>query len=474
MTDRLALAGALIAVAGLVVVNWVIVGRTERLRTSILAQSESVRALSDSVAFTVAHQAINLQAYLLTGDPSHLDEYEAARLEGDTLVARLEVSAREFGSITNRNFGTVVLLRDAWQERHDEVLSEVQPREAALAQVDEERARVLDLLAVISDLAGVAQLSGAERRAAIVRIYRAGALVTALMALLAIASVSSAYIYRQRLYVRSEDARMKARQLEQALEERQEILAIVSHDLRNSLNVVVASIALVREPGLPEKLKAKQLRVAERTSAGMTRLISDLLDASTLDAGHLTIERRAVEPGRLVVDTVDAWTQKAVAREVTLQGNVAEGLEPVFADPERILQVLGNLVGNALKFTPESGSVELTASAVDGAVRFQVEDTGPGIPAEHLPRIFDRYYQVRSSRRAGAGLGLAIARGIVEAHGSSLEVLTWAGRGTRFWFDLPVAPAEPRRLDPPPGADHSSEDTTTANQPGNGPAASAG
>ncbi len=468
-TDRLALGGTLLALAVVVIVNWVIVGRTERLRTSILEQSEAVRALSDSIAFTVARQAINLQAFLLTGDSTHLDDYRAARAEGDTRMRRLESTSRDFGTITARSFGTVELLRAEWQDRHDEILSAPQPREAALAQVDEERARVLDLLAVISDLAGVAQLRGAERRATIVRMYRFGAVVTALMALLALVSVASAYTYRQRLYARSEEARSRAGQLERALNDRQEILAIVSHDLRNSLNVVVAALGLVRETDLPEDVKTKQLRVAYRTSTGMSRLISDLLDVSTLESGELRVDRRACDPARILADALEAWGPEAATRGVSLEGRSEEPLADIHADAERILQVLGNLVANAIKFTPEGGAVSVAVSPVDGGVRFQVEDTGPGIPAEHLPRIFDRFYQVRSSGRAGAGLGLAIARGIVKAHDSTLEVETWPGSGTRFWFDLPAASGGRNPADA-----QSNSVTKSANQPRKDPTATAG
>jgi signal transduction histidine kinase len=456
----------LVGIAGVVAVNWSIVDRTERLRTDILSRSEAVRAVSDSVSLTVAREAINLQAFLLTGDSAHLQDYHLARSSGDTLMGRLATASGEFGSITERTFGTVEVLRDAWHDAHDELLGERRPREAALAQVDEERTRVLDLMAVIGDLNGVAQLRGAERRATIVRIYRFGAFATVLLALLAVVTVVYAYVYRQRLYVRSELARSRTRQLERALKGREEILAIVSHDLRNSLNVVVASIALARETALPEEVKTRQLGVAARTAGGMTRLIADLLDAESLDAGSLRVHPRPASPGRILAEALDAWSQEAKARGVTLRRAAGDDVADVLADPGRILQVVGNLIGNAIKFTPESGTVTVSLSPTESGVRFEVEDTGPGIPAEHLPKIFDRFYQVRSSGRAGAGLGLAIARGILEAHGCTLEVLTWPGRGTRFWFELPAAPAV--------DASQSNWVTQSANQARKGPTASAG
>jgi signal transduction histidine kinase len=131
----------------------------------------------------------------------------------------------------------------------------------------------------------------------------------------------------------------------------------------------------------------------------------------------------------------------AERRGVTLAVQPPERPVHVRADGGRIAQVLGNLIGNALKFTPEGGlvTVDATPTSAGDRIRFTVADTGPGIPQEHLPHIFDRFYQVRATGRAGAGLGLAIARGLVEAHGSNLDVSSEPGQGTTFSFDLPVA-----------------------------------
>jgi len=115
------------------------------------------------------------------------------------------------------------------------------------------------------------------------------------------------------------------------------------------------------------------------------------------------------------------------------------GLPPVVADRERVLQVFTNLGGNALKFTPENGRVEIRASGRGAAVEFAVRDTGPGIASEDLPHIFDRFWQAQKTARAGAGLGLAIAKGVIEAHGGAIQVESESGRGSRFTFTLPVA-----------------------------------
>ncbi|HET8655585.1 MAG TPA: HAMP domain-containing sensor histidine kinase, partial [Longimicrobiaceae bacterium] len=143
-------------------------------------------------------------------------------------------------------------------------------------------------------------------------------------------------------------------------------------------------------------------------------------------------------PRELVRDGAEHFAPLAAEREIELVGDAAEGLPPVAADRERFLQLLGNLVGNAIKFTAERGRIVIGAEPDPGGVRFYVSDTGCGIPAEDLPHLFDRFWQAEHARRAGAGLGLAIARGIVEAHGGSLGVESTPGEGSTFSFVLPA------------------------------------
>ena len=179
----------------------------------------------------------------------------------------------------------------------------------------------------------------------------------------------------------------------------------------------------------------------ERAAKRMTRLIEDLLDVTRVDSGRLSVEPEAHEGDQLLSDALELLRPLADEKSIRIERWAAEGLGMVLADRERVLQVFSNLGGNAIKFTPKSGRVTLTADLDGAMVRFAVADTGPGILEENQARIFDRFWQARKTDRQGAGLGLAIAKGIVEAHGGKIWVESEVGFGTTFFFTLPLAPA---------------------------------
>jgi PAS domain S-box-containing protein len=231
---------------------------------------------------------------------------------------------------------------------------------------------------------------------------------------------------------------------EAAVRARDEVMAIVSHDLRNPINTITMTTDLLREQ-LPEEDTMRLLEIIGRSTDRMERLIRDLLDVARIEAGGLTIERRPVDPAEVVREAVDF--QQPLAREsgVSLDVETPEPLPTLEADRERLLQVFQNLIDNALKFTPEGGRVTVRAEEGPGEVRFSVNDTGPGIDPKQLPHLFDRFWQARKGARVGAGLGLAIARGIVEAHGGKITAASTPGKGTTITFSIPVHPAEPRQ-----------------------------
>jgi signal transduction histidine kinase len=151
------------------------------------------------------------------------------------------------------------------------------------------------------------------------------------------------------------------------------------------------------------------------------------------------VELARQEPAAVIEDVCETLEPLASHQSLVLVCNTAAGLPPILVDGDRILQVFSNLVGNALKFTPAGGTITVQAEAADRAVRFSVADTGPGIPAEQIPRLWDRYWQASKTDHRGAGLGLAIAKGIVEAHGGQIWVESEVGRGTTFFFTVPAA-----------------------------------
>lgn len=254
-----------------------------------------------------------------------------------------------------------------------------------------------------------------------------------------VADLSLAADLARRAAVVVEHARL-FHEAQQATRARDDILAVVAHDLRNPLNTVTMAVSLMLENTPVEQVKERrQVEIVRRAADRMNRMIQDLLDVKRMETGRLTIDAQPEEPAALINDTVDMLRPLAVGSTVRLDTNVEENLPLVHADAARIQQVLSNLVGNAVKFTPRDGRITVCAERSDGEVRFSVIDTGSGIPAEQLPHIFGQFWQARASDRRGIGLGLAIAKGIVEAHNGRIWVESHVGLGSTFYFTLPSA-----------------------------------
>ena len=231
---------------------------------------------------------------------------------------------------------------------------------------------------------------------------------------------------------------------------RDEVLGIVAHDLRNPVAAIMMMTTVLKraesDPS-PRSEKAREgiLRAANR----MNRLIGDLLDVTLVEVGQLAVRCERLSTRQLVVDSVDVQRPLASSASIELHLQLPDDLPDIWADQHRVLQVLDNLVGNGIKFTPVEGSITVGAAPRDGEVLFWVADTGAGISPDGLPHVFDRFWQARKGTRLGAGLGLPISRGIVEAHGGRLWVESKLGRGTIFFFTIPRwDAAEDRRSQP--------------------------
>jgi len=231
---------------------------------------------------------------------------------------------------------------------------------------------------------------------------------------------------------------------QQATRARDDVLAVVAHDLRNPLNTVSMAVSLMLETTPLERVQERrQVEIVRRAADRMNRMIQDLLDVKKMESGRLTIDVRLEPPSALINDTIDMLRPLASGSTIRLDTNIDDNLPLVHADASRVQQVLSNLVGNAVKFTPRNGRITVCAERIDGEVRFGVIDTGPGIPAEQLPHIFGRFWQAQTSDRRGIGLGLAIAKGIVEAHNGRIWVESHVGLGSTFYFTLPTATEKP-------------------------------
>ena len=247
--------------------------------------------------------------------------------------------------------------------------------------------------------------------------------------------------------LRDISARQRAEDmLHQAIKARDDMMGIVSHDLRNPANAVKMLARSILEGRGSEQLAAdvvERVQVIQQAAEQIDSLIQDLLDMTRLEAGRLVVSPKEVALGALLARSLEALRPLADAGGVTLHADVPSVLPVVHADPDRVIQLLSNVLGNAIKFTPGGGHVTLQARVGDDAVELSVADTGEGIPAGQLPHVFDRFFQGTLSARAarhGAGLGLPIARGIVEAHGGRIWIESLSGAGTTVRFTLPIAP----------------------------------
>ncbi len=225
---------------------------------------------------------------------------------------------------------------------------------------------------------------------------------------------------------------------EQATRSRDQMLGVVAHDLRNPLNTMLMAAELLLDSAPPDSPTRRHASIVQRAGERMNRLVQDLLDVKRMESGRLAIETRRMSSQSLVVEAVETLRSLATSSSVDLAMEAGDD-EPVLADPHCVQQVFSNLIGNAIKFTPRGGRVVLRCRPAEGAVQFEVRDTGPGIAAEHLPHIFGQFWQANRRDHRGIGLGLAIAKGIVEAHGGKIWVESEPGEGSSFLFTLPIA-----------------------------------
>jgi signal transduction histidine kinase/DNA-binding NarL/FixJ family response regulator len=235
--------------------------------------------------------------------------------------------------------------------------------------------------------------------------------------------------------------------LQAALRARDRVLGVVAHDLRNPLNTIVMATELLLEDTLPEAQRLRQLNIIRRTGARMNRLIQDLLDVARMEDGRMTLDLALHDPSALAREAVELNAAQAESIGSTIEVEVEGRPGPVRVDRDRILRVLSNLIGNAIKHAAGT-RIRVRVLRHEVGVGFQVQDQGPGIAPDLLPNLFTPFWQARRSDSQGAGLGLAISRGIVEAHGGRIWADSEVGSGTTLSFVLPSTGSR-RRGDAP-------------------------
>jgi signal transduction histidine kinase len=249
----------------------------------------------------------------------------------------------------------------------------------------------------------------------------------------------------QRAALSIENARLFG-EAQRAVKTREDVLAIVSHDLKNPLTTIALALHLLRQF---EQIDTEEVRkVADKVQRAVDRmllLIADLLDFSKIDSGTFSIEPHAVNLSDAILPAIDGQRGLAEARQQTLEVRLPSAPLEVAVDVRRIGQVISNLLGNAIKFTPEGGKIQVAVREQENKIVVSVSDTGPGIRPEYLPKVFERFWQAEGTRHMGTGLGLSITKGIVNAHGGTIWVESQLGKGSSFYFTLPIADLNTRR-----------------------------
>ncbi|MGE0871431.1 MAG: PAS domain S-box protein [Kofleriaceae bacterium] len=228
-------------------------------------------------------------------------------------------------------------------------------------------------------------------------------------------------------------------EVQRAVRMREELLAVVSHDLKNPLGAIQLAGAMLLGRPAEDPRRRQQIEVINRSASRMDHLIGDLLDMASIQAGRLAIERRLDEPGAVLTEAVEMHRPAAREKGVTISCVCPLRELRILLDRDRILQVLGNLLGNAIKFCRSGDEITVRCQRSVHEAVFAISDSGPGIPESDLPHVFEPYWSARGHAKKGTGLGLYISKGVIEAHGGRLWVESAPGEGATFYFTLPIA-----------------------------------
>ena len=239
--------------------------------------------------------------------------------------------------------------------------------------------------------------------------------------------------------VKMDDEKRINEKMEAALRVREDVLGVVSHDLKNPLSAILLNSKMIINSQKLDTNVQKGERIY-RSAKRMEVLIEDILDFAKMQSGKMTLEIQVEDSSSLVDDTIEMLKPLAAAKGISLQVKNPPQKILVRCDHKRIVQVFSNLIGNSIKFTDESGNITLSSKLAGSFAEFCISDSGRGISNEDLPNIFNRYWQSPETARQGSGLGLSIAKAIVESHGGSIWVKSKLGHGSEFYFTLPTSP----------------------------------
>ena len=373
-----------------------------------------------------------LQSFLLTGDRTIRIRYNAAIAEEDSLYNDLGDLVRVMDLDVRERLARLSSESTRWRFGHLSIFDEVAGPEAGDALWAQVQGEYEELQGATRELERVikGEVDQGRRDTQWWRTMQTwimiGLSILALGSLLVIARVS----WRVRRLVTEAEKREHA--LHQTVKQRDEVVSIVSHDLRNPLGVVAGAADTLIELPLDHEERERQATIIARSASRMSRLIEDLLDVSRIEAGAFVVRPSAEEPISVFEEVRDMFEVQAEEAQVALAvGPVCDVL--VRMDHDRVVQALANLVDNALRFTPEGGVVTLSGEVLDQeTVSLSVSDTGVGLTQDALDNLFRRFWQAEGDRKGRAGLGLAIVKGVIEAHGGEVRVESDPGVGSTF------------------------------------------
>ena len=398
---------------------------------------ESQITLTERLRWTGEVIVSSGRAYLITGNHDLLAKLREAEDDFEESVRALRAGAAS---------GLIVNVERAATRFTDKQEQLIEARRSRRAPEELAASFENELMPLRRELAEALEGLVEQKHAAIDEAYRQAEMDRArlavglylLLGVLVLMGLAAGWYFARELahsYREEESAHEAARR---ALVARDELMGIVAHDLRNPLGAIVMKAALLGKLADRDALRA-QAESIENIGMRMESLIKTMLDVATLEAGRFSLTTTPCNVADLLHEALDLFAGLAASKQIRIERHVRDAGLVVVADRERALQVFSNLLGNAVKHTSPGGLVTVSVARQDGMVRFEISDTGPGISSDDIPHLFDRFWKREAPGGKGTGLGLFIAKGIVEAHGGRIWVASEAGRGATFFFTVPLA-----------------------------------
>jgi PAS domain S-box-containing protein len=397
---------------------------------ALLAQAGAI--LTSSLEYEKTLPKVARVATVEFADLALIDLFEESELRRLEVVSRDPSHAWICQTLMELDRARPDLVRSVVDTQRPRVVERVSPQALAPSAQDVLQRRMLDTIGLASVIA--VPLLARDKMLGVMGFVR-----TSKSKAYDPAHVRLAEQLAERAALAIENGRLY-RAAQRAIRARDDVMGVVAHDLRNPLGAILMQVSILQSLGASDDGPyAKAIPLIDRSAKRMNRLIQDLLDVIRIDAQRLSLVRERIVTRGLLAELVDAEMSLAAAAGLDLRLHVSRTVPDAEGDRHRLFQVFENLIGNAIKFTEQGGRITVGAKPCDGNVLFWVSDTGGGIETQDLPRLFERFWQASGAQHKGAGLGLPIVKGIVEAHGGRIWVESAPTRGSTFYFTIPAA-----------------------------------